>query len=248
MPALEENNHRPIRVLVVDDSDVILYALKHFFEDYNFDVITCIDGLEGLQKAVELKPNLIFLDLMMPNFDGLKMLQVKKVLQDIKDIPVIVISANTDRRNVLAAIEAGADKVISKPLQKEIIFRFVNELLGNRLVDKSLLPQTIIETDQAAIQKELVNVFLDSFIKKKEAILTGVQMRNTPVVKSIIHEIKGAGSTIGQPLLTEIAGEIDKKDISTETDWMFVELKCNQIFQIVKRLEEERKKELGIRN
>ncbi|MCU7513496.1 MAG: response regulator, partial [Ignavibacteria bacterium] len=133
---MEQQTDR-IRILVVDDSDVIRHALKTFFEDYNLEVLTCTDGLEGLQKAAEFKPNLIFLDLMMPNFDGLKMLQVIKVLDNLRHIPIIVISANTDRRNVLAAVEAGAERVLSKPLQKEMIIKYVNEILGSETLSKS---------------------------------------------------------------------------------------------------------------
>lgn len=109
---------RKIKILVVDDSDVILNLFKEIFGSNSYEVITCSDGLEGIQKAAEEKPDIIFLDLMMPNFDGIKMLQVKKVLKDIQDIPTVVISANTARPNVLAAIEAGADKVVSNLCRK----------------------------------------------------------------------------------------------------------------------------------
>ena len=95
-------------ILVVDDSEVIRRSLKNFFSDYNFEVITCSDGFEGIQAAAEYKPAIIFLDLMMPNFDGVKMLQVLKVLDGLKSIPVIIISGNTNRTNVLSVIEAGA--------------------------------------------------------------------------------------------------------------------------------------------
>ena len=48
-----------IKILVVDDSDIIRYSLKNFFEDYNLEVITCLNGLEGIQKAIEHRPRLI---------------------------------------------------------------------------------------------------------------------------------------------------------------------------------------------
>ena len=107
-----ETNNQIIKILVVDDSDIIRQSLKTFFRDYNIEVITCHDGLEGIQETIEHKPSLIFLDLMMPNFDGVKMLQVLKVLDDLKTIPVIVISGNTNKRNVITSIEVGGDRVI----------------------------------------------------------------------------------------------------------------------------------------
>ncbi len=131
-----ENPKQKINILVVDDSDIIRNSLRNFFSEYHLDVITCLNGLEGIQKAIEHKPCLIILDLLMPNFDGIKMLQVIKVIDDLKKIPVIVISGNTNRSNVLASLEAGADRVISKPLQKEVIIKNINEVLVANFLTK----------------------------------------------------------------------------------------------------------------
>jgi len=125
-----KNDEEKLTILVVDDSDMIRSSLKIFFSDYNIKVITSNDGLDGIQQAVKYKPSLIFLDLMMPSFDGIKMLQVVKVLDDIKLIPVIVISGNTNRTNVIASLEAGAERVISKPLKKAVLLKNINEILG----------------------------------------------------------------------------------------------------------------------
>ncbi len=239
---MNEDNLKSIRILVVDDSDVIQQTLKQFFEDYFFEVTTCSDGLEGLQKAVELKPAVIFLDLMMPNFDGLKMLQVKKVLAEIKDIPVIVISANTDRRNVLAAIEAGADKVVSKPLQKNLIMRYLNELIGDKLFEHQKEhsgTKHIEKSDEHIIKTDLVQFFIESFSQKKEKIIDSLNRKDFSTLKTLAHEIKGSGGTIGHMELSKIAEEIESKEIRSETDWMYIELKCSQLFQQVKKIKDE---------
>ncbi len=125
------------KILVVDDSDIIRRSIRELFSEYDLEVATCSDGLEGIKKAIELKPSLILLDLMMPNLDGLKMLQVIKMLDDIKSTPVIVISANTIKSNVIAAIEAGADKVISKPLDHKKLFKEISEILGENFIKES---------------------------------------------------------------------------------------------------------------
>ena len=233
------SNTKKIRVLVVDDSDVILNSLRNFFEEYRFEVITCTDGLEGIQKAAELKPEIIFLDLMMPNFDGIKMLQVKNVLKDIRDIPVIVISANTVKRNVVAAIEAGAHKVISKPIKKDLIIKYVNELLGgDNFREKNDSPGFSSE-ESGKIKSQLVKFFLDSFVNKKQMLSNAIKSKNRDLLKMIVHEIKGAGGTMGYPELTELSSEIETKNYASDTDWVFAELKTNQIFQKVKQIEEE---------
>jgi len=228
---------KKIKVLIVDDSDVILASLRNFFEEYNFEVLTCIDGLQGIQQTSEFKPDIIFLDLMMPNFDGIKMLQVKKVLKEIKDIPVIVISANTAKSNVLAAIEAGADRVISKPIKDDAIMKNMNELLGADLFQAS--KKTVGEFDAKEVQNHLRKFFIDSFPAKKQMLTEALMKKNQSLLKMIIHEIKGAGGTIGYPILTDISAEIMDINLENPNDWMLVELKVGQIFQKVEQIKKD---------
>ncbi|MFH0734177.1 MAG: response regulator [bacterium] len=228
---------RKIKVLIVDDSDVILTSLKTFFEDYDFEVLTCIDGLQGIQKTSEFKPDIVFLDLMMPNFDGIKMLQVKKVLKDIKDIPVIVISANTAKSNVLAAIEAGADRVISKPIKEDAIIKNMNELLGADLFKASR--RTLSENDSKDVQNHLKKFFLDSFPAKRQMLTEAIMKKNPSLLRMIVHEIKGAGGTIGYPMLTEISQDIMERNLDNQNDWMYVELKVGQLLQKVDQIRKD---------
>ncbi len=228
--------NKEYKVLIVDDSDVILNFMKDFFRDYDFEVFTCNDGLEGLRVAAEEKPDLIFLDLMMPNLDGLKMLQVKSVLKDIENIPVIVISANTVRRNVMAALEAGAYKVVSKPLNKDQIIGYVNEVLGGSGIFEH---KKVTESEDEEIKENLAKYFIESFDKKKRAINDAIREKNAQKLKTVIHEIKGAGGTMGYPELTEISKEIEEKEFQLTTDWIFVEMKCNQLFKEIKQIEKQ---------
>jgi len=226
-----------LKILVVDDSDLILSSLKSFFTGYDVEVITSPDGLDGIKKAAENLPDLIFLDLMMPDFDGIKMLQVKNVLRDIKDIPVVVISANTARGNVLAAIEAGANKVVSKPLNREIIIDSVREILGNDVLAGGKQEESA-ETRFADIRSGLLKVFVDNFPEKKRAIGTAIRNQDSDSLKNLVHEIKGAGGTIGYQSVSEISREIEERSLVSPSDWVFVEFKCNQLFKKVQEIEE----------
>ncbi len=225
-----------VALLIVDDSDVIRNSLKNFFSDYNFDVITCQDGLEGIQKAAEYKPALIFLDLMMPNLDGVKMLQVIKVLEGLKDIPVIVISGNTNRTNVLAAIEAGADKVISKPLQKEIIIKNINEILGPEFLAKSKKKKIFSHSDSEDIRKRLRIMFLDGYYKKKEFLSNALDKKDRTTIRNIAHEFKGAGGTIGFPKLSLLSGLVEEQVSNSIVNWTYVRLLCEQIFTLAEEI------------
>ena len=232
-----DNQDNKITVLVVDDSDIIRNSLRNFFSEYNLDVITCLNGLEGIQKAIEHKPCLIILDLLMPNFDGIKMLQVIKVIEDLKRIPVIVISGNTNRSNVLASLEAGADRVISKPLQKDVIIKNINEVLGKEFLLEAKKNNYVPEIDQNEMLTQFRKFFLNSFPMKKNAIASAVSAKNKVRLKSVVHEIKGSGSTIGYPELSKIAGEIEFNIDNLAVDWDVLKLKCEEIFSIVKEIE-----------
>ena len=63
--------------------------------------------------------------------------------------------------------------------------------------------------------------------------------RNAEKLKTVIHEIKGAGGTIGYPELTKISKEIEEKEFKLTTDWVFAEMKCNRLFKEVQQIEKD---------
>lgn len=225
-----------VKVLIVDDSDVIRYSLTKFFKEYDFEVVTCNDGMEGIQKAIECRPQLIFLDLMMPNVDGLKMLQVIKMIDTLKKIPIIVISGNTNKSNVLTAIEAGADRVISKPLKRDIIIKYVNELMGHDFFVNLKKGAHLTELESSEIVNQLRVYFLKSFDQKKRYILNGLDKENDDLIRAVVHEIKGTGGTIRYPQLTALSENIERLLSNKYINWDLVKLKCNQIFHIVEEM------------
>ncbi len=229
------------KILIVDDSDIVLSSFKNFLEEYEFRVYTSQDGLDGIRLTAEKRPDIIFLDLMMPNFDGLKMLQVKNVLNDIKDIPVVVISGNTVHSNVMAALEAGATKVISKPIDYNVVKNIINEILkGDFFAFQS--KSFIDNSKQKEIEKGLLKLFLNRFPEQKHRISASLRKRDAETLKDVIHEIKGSGTTIGHPEITEMAKEIMNKDFKQPTDWVFAEIKTSQMFRIIEELKRKTRK------
>ena len=223
-------------ILVIDDEELICQSLKTFFNDFNIDVVSCSDGLEGIQKAIEIKPCIMFLNSPMPNIDSIKMLKVFKILNDIKNIPVIIISGNTDKKNVLAAIEAGADKVITKPLQKDVIIKTVNEVMGRDFLKINKYAYLLEGKDNIETRKHLVKQFLCSFQNKDQELINGVVNKNFEKVQFIIHELKGAGETIGSARLSDLSAEVESKLHYTDIDWSYVSLKCEQILNLINEI------------
>lgn len=230
-----------LKILVVDDSDLILHALKNFFKEYQLEVATCHDGLEGIQKVMEIKPTLIILDLMMPNLDGVKMLNVIKLMNDVKEIPVLVISGNTNKRNVLAAIEAGADKVLSKPLKKELLKKSISEILGPEFLKRAKKPTSTVDPDKAdqEFMNELRKYFLNSFNSKVELMKDVLVKEDISNLRFVFHELKGSGSSIGVPELTQIGYEVEQKIDSRFKDWKYYKERWDEVLTIVDGLKDK---------
>lgn len=227
---------RKIKALIVDDSDIIRSALKVFLEDYDIETFSCVDGLEGIKYASDIKPDFIILDIMMPNFDGLKMLKVLKSLNDLKDIPVIVISANTDKKNVLEAIASGASKVLTKPLQKDLLVKAINEIIGEEVLSKEKRQKMLSEQEKENFLKELLAFFLKNYPLKKSDIEASLRMRMREKLIALIHELKGNGGSIGHMFITQKCALIEQALKDLPVDWEFVENNWKEVDRYITSL------------
>lgn len=222
-----------LKLLVVDDSETVREILRKFFEDYSFEVVTCSNGLAGIKQAIEQKPDIIFLDIFMPNFNGIEMLKVIKTLEETKSIPVIVITANNDKINVLASVEAGAEKVIAKPLSKNNIVKAIESILGKDYL-LNLKLQMLEENKDKEIEKEpdiesvemkrhLIQMFLKTLGFRKSDILSALEARNDMMLKGLMHDLRGVGTSIGYPKLTLI-GEYLEGELSKDSlNWKIID-------------------------
>ncbi len=112
------------KVLVIDDEKDILEFVRFNLEQENFDVISSIDGLQGLNLVREQHPDIIILDLMLPNIDGLDICKIIKNDSKISTIPIIMLSAKSAESDIVIGLELGADDYMTKPFSvKELIAR-----------------------------------------------------------------------------------------------------------------------------
>ncbi|KAF0151678.1 MAG: CheY-like receiver [Ignavibacteria bacterium] len=226
-----------VKILVIDDADVIRNSLKKFLSEYDVEVITCNDGLEGLQSAVEIKPQLIILDLMMPNLDGIRLLRVLKVLEDLKRIPVIIISGHTDKTNVMAAMEAGAEKIVSKPLTKEVLVKAINDVLGSNFLANTKKLAQFSSYEKDLMNKELKKYFINTIVQKKETIKQSLVNKNKDLLKLIVHELKGSSGTVGYTNVSELCREIEIVVLSPQSTWLQIENKCQLLLGSLTEIE-----------
>jgi CheY-like chemotaxis protein len=123
-------NQKP-KVLIVDDEPFNVDYLEQELEDSSYQLITASNGQEALQKIQSAHPDLILLDLMMPVLDGFAVLSQLKADPDLRDIPVIIISAANDSRSIVKGIKQGAEDYLTKPIDQKFLTTKLKEYLGS---------------------------------------------------------------------------------------------------------------------
>jgi CheY-like chemotaxis protein len=109
----EETASRPDKILVVDDDRIIIEVLGQSLSLAGYEVITAADGEQGLEYARKLDPDLILLDVMMPKLDGYSVCTQLKQDPATRLIPIIILTALTERDDKLKALEAGRERMNS---------------------------------------------------------------------------------------------------------------------------------------
>lgn len=117
------------KILVIDDESSLVDMLSIRLEVNNYQVITACDGQEGLDKARNELPDLIILDLMLPNLDGYQVCRALKFDEKYKQIPIIIFTARAQESDIKAGQEAGADAYITKPFEPDILLGKVSQLI-----------------------------------------------------------------------------------------------------------------------
>jgi DNA-binding response OmpR family regulator len=104
------------KILVIDDDDSTVQLISILLERRGYEVIKALRAEEGLRKAYRTHPDLVLLDIMMPDMDGW---EVCHRLRELSDVPIVFLSARTDMRDVVRGLEMGADDYIIKPYDND---------------------------------------------------------------------------------------------------------------------------------
>lgn len=157
-------------ILVVEDEMSIATLLKYNLEKAGFNVLLAHDGKKGLELALNQKPDLIVLDLMLPELDGMEV--CKELRSSRMNTPIIMLTARDDEFDKVLGLELGADDYMTKPFSpREVIARV-------KAVLRRFLPSPINEAEKASPAYEFgeLKVFPDRF----EAYLGEQQLEFTP--------------------------------------------------------------------
>ncbi|WP_119273990.1 adenylate/guanylate cyclase domain-containing protein [Taklimakanibacter deserti] len=122
----------PPLILAVDDMPENLEILRVRLEANGYEVTTAADGEEGLAAARRLVPDLILLDIMMPKRDGISVVRELKADPALQAIPVVLITAKSDTRDVVEGLDAGGDDFLSKPFEHAALLARVRSMLRQK--------------------------------------------------------------------------------------------------------------------
>ncbi len=129
---------KDLKVLFVEDEENIRLSLKEAIGDEFQEFTTAKDGKDGLNKFLNAPFDLIISDIAMPNMNGLEM--AREIRRAREDIPIILLSAYSDREKLLQAIDIRINKYIIKPIDPEALLKYVSELLKQDNLIRLLQP------------------------------------------------------------------------------------------------------------
>jgi adenylate cyclase len=131
----------PPRVLIADDNPTNVRILRARLAGEGYDIVTAADGEEALAVARETRPDLILLDVMMPKLDGLEVCRRLKAMPDLPFTPIIMVTAMTDAKDVVAGLEAGADEYLGKPVDHAALGARVRSMLRIKALHDTVTAQ-----------------------------------------------------------------------------------------------------------
>ena len=175
------------RVLVVDDESDVTELLQYRLEQEGYRVATLNDPLGFVVKVREFEPDLMLLDIMMPELSGIQLCRIVRADPSMKDIPVIFLSARGEVEDRIKGLEAGAEDYVSKPFNiSELILR-ISKMLKRSGAPSQPSGQSRIEIAGVVIDEALHQLTVDG----KSVLLTATEFR----LLKLLMERKGRVQT-----------------------------------------------------
>ena len=145
------------KILLVDDENDILEFVGYNLTKEGFQVLTCNNGKEAIQIAKKENPDLIILDVMMPEMDGIETCHELRSIDKLKDTLIIFLSARGEDYSQVAGFDAGADDYISKPIKPRLLVSRVKAILrrkGGKIEEEETVSGIRINREKYLVYKE----------------------------------------------------------------------------------------------
>lgn len=169
---------KSLKVLIVEDEIKLANLIKASIKELFFKVNIAKDGIEGLKKFQNFKPDIIISDITMPNLDGLEMCQR---IREESNIPIVILSAYSQKEKLLKAIDLGINKYFIKPFDIEEFLEYLKNLSKNikKIKTYKLKDNFVFDNNSVCLYKDeiLINLtkrereFLNILIKNKNSLV-----------------------------------------------------------------------------
>jgi two-component system alkaline phosphatase synthesis response regulator PhoP len=167
--------HKDKILLIEDEEDIAaLIKLQAELSGYKMSVET--DGLNGLRAVEREKPDLLILDIMLPGLNGLDVCRKVKNNNDLKHIPIILISAKSEELDVILGLELGADDYVTKPFSPKVLFSRVKAVLRRKNEAK---------TGPKLLSFGLFSMDLESYLLKKKEMPISLTLSEFGILKRL---------------------------------------------------------------
>lgn len=190
------------KILLIDDEQDILEILSYNLEKEGYQVFTANNGNEGIVKAKEFIPDLILLDVMMPEKDGIETCQEMRQIKELQKTLIVFLSARSEEFSQLAGFDAGANDYIVKIIKPKVLISKVNALL--QLTTQVAEQSKLIELGDLVIDKDNFKVTKNGehfLLPKKEFDLLYLLASNTQKVfkrEEILDKVWGNDVIVGE--------------------------------------------------
>jgi two-component system KDP operon response regulator KdpE len=171
---------RPRRVLVVDDEPRLIHFIRLNLEHDGFEVVEATSGTQALAILRDRMPDLILLDVMMPELDGFETLQL---IREISTVPVIMLTAKGEEEDRIRGLELGADDYVAKPFSPRELVSRVKAVLRRTETPSLPIHEQIVVDDRLSLDFDRREVFVDGKL---------VRLRPTEF-KLLYHLVQNAG-------------------------------------------------------
>lgn len=146
-----------IKILVVDDEPDILEFIEYNLKREGYQVFLGSNGQEAIEKAKQVKPDLILLDVMMPVVDGIEACKSLRELPEFKTTFIVFLTARSEEYSEIAGFNAGADDYIAKPIKPRVLLSRINAILRRK--DKDKKEELKLQVGDLVIDRESFMVY-----------------------------------------------------------------------------------------
>ncbi|XZF14352.1 response regulator [Chitinophagaceae bacterium MMS25-I14] len=126
----------PGKILIVDDEPDIVEFISYNLKSKGYHIATAKDGVEAIRRAKEFMPDLILLDIMMPNKDGIETIRELRQMPEFENTAIIFLTALSDEKSEIEGLKTGADDYIAKPIKPELLATRISAALRRTRKDE----------------------------------------------------------------------------------------------------------------